>query len=79
MLGGYRYANNPHEIFENFFKDQEKLNSVLDLRINTEGSLFGHAFGGLENKSAFKCQSLVVQVPCMLEELYKGATKTVLY
>lgn len=79
LLGGYRYANNPDEIFDNFFKDQEKLNSILDLKINTEGSLFGHAFGGLENKSEFKCQSLVVQVPCTLEELYKGATKTVLY
>ena len=79
LRGGYRFASNPHEIFEEFFRDQEVLGGVLDLKINTEGSLFGHAFGGLENKEKFVCQHLVVKVPCNLEELYRGATKTVKY
>jgi DnaJ family protein B protein 13 len=47
LIGGYRYANNPNEIFDNFFKDQEVLSCILDLKISTEGSTFGHAFGGL--------------------------------
>lgn len=55
LRGGYRFASNPHEIFEGFFRDQEVLGGVLDLKINTEGSLFGHAFGGLENKEKFVC------------------------
>jgi DnaJ family protein B protein 13 len=79
LRGGYRFASNPHAIFDQFFKDQEVLGSVLDLKLNTEGSLFGHAFGGLDNKEAFVCEPLVVKVPCKLEELYRGATKTVKY
>ena len=49
-MGGYRYANNAQEIFDNFFKNQEVLGGILDLKIDSEGSLFGHAFGGLDNK-----------------------------
>jgi DnaJ homolog subfamily B member 13 len=77
LRGGYRFADNPHEIFDGFFRDQEVLGSVLDLKLNTEGSLFGHAFGGLESKAVFVCEPLVVKVPCRLEELYRGAIKTV--
>lgn len=79
LHGGYRFADNAQEIFDRFFKNQEVLGSVLDLQLNTEGSLFGHAFGGLENKANFVCEHLVVKVPCKLEELYRGATKTVQY
>lgn len=50
LKAGYRFADNPQDIFDSLFADKEAVKGVLDLQLTTEGSLFGHAFGGLENK-----------------------------
>lgn len=77
LLGGYRFANNPDQIFDEFFRSSEKQSNVLDLTPSVSGSILGHAFGGLEHNKNFVNEDLIVPVPCTLEELYKGAERTV--
>ena len=79
LKGGYRFGNNAEEIFECFFKNSEEMNKVLDVSVKTGGGLFGHAFGGLNAKPALGCETLIVKVPCTLEELYTGTSKMVNY
>ena len=67
LKGGYRFGNNADEIYENFFKNNCELNKVLDVRISTDGGLFGNAFGGLNYKADHGWGNLVVKVPCTLE------------
>jgi hypothetical protein len=43
------------------------MDRVLDVSVSTGGSLFGHAFGGLNFKADMGCANLVVKVPCELE------------
>ena len=40
---------------------------VLDVEVNDNGGLFGHAFGGLNHKSNLGCSDLIVKVSCTLE------------
>ena len=55
------------------------MNRVLDVEVTEGGSMFGHAFGGLNFKVDMSSQCLVVKVPCTLEELYTGTDKLVNY
>ena len=46
LKGGYRFANNPDEIFEKFFTNNNVLAKVFDNGLDSQGSMFGYAFGG---------------------------------
>ena len=67
------------DIFDQFFQKEDNLNSIVDLEVDKKGTLFGYAFGGLENKEQYYSSHLVVDVPCKLEELFKGCSKPVSY
>ena len=79
MKGGYRFGNNPDEIFEKFFHSNNTFAQVFDKSITGKGSMFSHAFGSLNYKEEHKNNDLVVMVPCSLSELYLGVAKKVSY
>ena len=66
LKGGYRFADNPDEIFEKFYLENNCLAQSVETEVNEQGSLFGTAFGGLGFKENKKAEDLVVQVPCSL-------------
>ena len=51
LKGGYRFADNPDEIFERFFHNNNLLAQSVDVEMAAKGSIFGAAFGGLKYKS----------------------------
>lgn len=79
MKGGYRFADNPDEIFEKFYHSNNPLAQNVDSDISEKGSLFSHAYGGLNYKSMEILEDLFVPVPCTLNELYLGVAKKVGY
>lgn len=79
LQGGYRFGDNPDEIFENFFQQNNALAQSIDSEMIERGSLFGAAYGGLNYKSKSINEDLVVQVSCNLHELYLGVAKMVNY
>lgn len=51
----------------------------MDRSVNNKGSIFSQAFGGLNYYDKIDRPDLVIDVPCTLAELYKGAAKSVKY
>lgn len=79
LKGGYRFADNPDEIFERFYHQHNPLAQSIDKDIIERGSLFGHAYGGLNYKEDHQLEDLTVIVHCTLHELYLGVAKVLSY
>ncbi len=50
LKGGYRFGNNPDEIFDKFFQSNNAFAKVFDKEVVEKGSLFSNAFGSLNYK-----------------------------
>ena len=78
--GGYSYQNNCYVIFDIFFL---KMNPFYDICDNTgtqlEGSVFGTAFGGLNEPEPPKLDNIEVCLDVTLDEFYCGSHKKVSY
>lgn len=78
--GGYCYQNNCYEIFDYFFL---KMNPFYDICDNSgnelDGSVFGTAFGALNEPPANKPTDLHVTLDVSLTEFYCGSQKVVSY
>ena len=78
--GGYSYQNNCYEIFDNFFL---RMNPFYDICDNNgaelEGSVFGTAFGALNEPGAPKLKDIQVKLDVTLKEFYCGSKKEVSY
>lgn len=76
LRGQYQYQNNCYEIFDNFFL---KMNPYFEICDNTgvelEGSLFGTAFGGLNEPKPEKREDISITVEITIKELYCGSSK----
>lgn len=77
LKGGYRFANNPDEIFEKFFLNNNIFGQSIEKKLLERGSLFSHSFGALNYTNENSNQNLVVPVYCRLEELYEGVAKNI--
>lgn len=66
LKGGYRFGNNPDEIFEKFFQSNNVFAKCLDQKIIQKGSIFSSAFGALNYKDTYPNHNLVVPVRCTL-------------
>ncbi len=67
LKGGYRFGNNPYEIFEKFFESNNVFAKCLDQKVLQKGSIFSSAFGALNYKDTYPNDDLIVTVPCTLE------------
>lgn len=74
LKGGYRFAGNPDEIFNKFFTDNNVLAKVFDNGIESQGSMFGYAFGGQNYEEKRRPKDLEVKIKCSLSELYNGCS-----
>lgn len=78
--GGYCYQNNCYEIFDHFFL---KMNPFYDICDNSgselDGSVFGTAFGALNEPPAQKLADIEVSLNVSLKEFYCGSRKVVCY
>lgn len=77
MIGGYHFAGNPEEIFEEFFGTNNIFSALLDENNENLGSILGYAFGGQKYKGTDAPVPLKVDVPATLAELYCGCSKSV--
>ena len=77
MKGGYHFAGNPEEIFEEFFGTNNIFSALLNEDKDNLGTMLGYSFGAqnYQGKTAPKC--LEVDVECSLAELYCGCSKKV--
>jgi hypothetical protein len=80
LRGGYQYQQNCYEIFENFFLKHNPFFELCDIKGSLlEGSLFGTAFGGLNEPAAPLVADITVTVDVTLREFYCGSIKQVRY
>lgn len=80
LRGGYQYQENCYEIFEKFFLECNPFFDLCDAKgIELEGSLFGTAFGGMNEPAAPCLKDVKVTVDVTLKEFYCGSHKQVSY
>ena len=78
--GGYVYQQNCYTIFDNYFLRNNPFFEICDsMGTEVEGSLFGSAFGGMNEPKLPPMPSVEVVVPTTLKEFYNGCIKTVHY
>ena len=78
--GGYVYQQNCYAIFDNYFLKNNTFYDICDKNgTEVEGSLFGSAFGGVNQPKLPPMQTIQVVVPTTLKEFYNGCIKTVSY
>jgi len=77
MKGGYHFAGNPEEIFEEFFGTSNIFSSLLDEKDENLGTMLGYAFGGQKYTGHGTPECLKVDVHTTLAELYCGCSKMV--
>lgn len=77
MKGGYHFAGNPEEIFEEFFGTSNIFSALLDEKNENLGTMLGYAFGGQNYQGKDAPVTLQVEVLATLAELYCGCSKTV--
>ena len=75
LKGGYRFADNADEIFERFFADNNVLAKLFDNGVESQGSMFGFAFGGQNYSEATQRRDLEVKAKCSLAQLYNGCSQ----
>ena len=74
LKGGYRFADNAQQIFEKFFTDNNIFAKVFDKGIDSQGSMFGYAFGGQNYQETKTLKDLEVEIECSLAQLYNGCS-----
>jgi len=80
MRGGYQYQEDCYEIFEQFFLECNPFFDLCDDKgVELEGSLFGTAFGGMNEPAAPPLKDVTVTADVTLREFYCGSHKTVCY
>lgn len=78
--GGYVYQQNCYVIFDTYFLKNNTFYDICDKNgTEVEGSLFGSAFGGVNQPKMPPMPTIEVQVPVTLKEFYNGCIKTVSY
>lgn len=84
--GGYVYKGNCYEIFDKYFMESNPffelctdLSDVKGTPCEIEGSLFGSAFGGMNQPLPEVLENINVDVDCTLVEFFCGARKQVEY
>lgn len=78
--GGYVYQQNCYAIFDNYFLKNNTFYDICDKNgTEVEGSLFGSAFGGVNQPKLPPMPTIEVQVPTTLKEFYNGCIKTISY
>ena len=84
--GGYQYRENCYEIFDRFFMEANPffdlctdLSDVKGTVVEIEGSLFGSAFGGMNQPMPEAMEDITKEVGCTLTEFYCGAQKQIEY
>ena len=80
--GGYVYKGNCYEIFDKYFMESNPffelctdLSDVKGTPCEIEGSLFGSAFGGMNQPLPEALENINVDVDCTLVEFFCGARK----
>lgn len=81
LKGGYKFAGNAHEIFEQFMgtKNPFALLRDSDRMEDDWGSAFSSAYGGQNVREVPPLEDIIVDLECTLEELYNGCIKKVTY
>mmetsp|Transcript_16469 Transcript_16469/g.29704 ORF Transcript_16469/g.29704 Transcript_16469/m.29704 type:complete len:215 (-) Transcript_16469:393-1037(-) len=80
FFGGYSYAGNADQIFEQFFGTTNPFfDTFEELGAFRTDTMFGAALRGIKAAPAEAPANLEVEVECTLGELYNGCTKTVAY
>lgn len=78
--GGYSYQNNCYEIFDTFFLKMNPFFDICDNRgLELDGSVFGTAFGALNEPPAAKLGNITATLSVSLKEFYCGSQKHVTY
>lgn len=84
--GGYVYKGNCYEIFDKYFMESNPffelctdLSDVKGTPCEIEGSLFGSAFGGMNQPLPEILENINIDVDCTLVEFFCGARKQVEY
>lgn len=77
MKGGYHFAGNPEEIFEEFFGTNNIFSVLLDEDKENLGTMLGYSFGAQNYVGKGAPKTLEVNVECTLAELYCGCSKVV--
>lgn len=76
--GGYIYQQNCYQIFDNYFLRNNPFFDICDNQgTEVEGSLFGSAYGGMNQPKLPAMPSIEIIVPTTLKEFYNGCIKTV--
>lgn len=79
MKGGYHFAGNPEEIFEEFFGTQNIFSALLEEKDENLGTMLGYSFGGQKYTGRRSPDVLNVEVHTTLAELYCGCSKDVAF
>lgn len=78
--GGYVYQQNCYQIFDQYFLQHNPFFDIYDgSGKDLHGSLFGTAFGGMNEAKPAQVFDIYVKVPCTLFEFYNGCVKTITY
>lgn len=78
--GGYCYQGNCYEIFDKFFLQSNPFFDICDNQgIEVEGSIFGTAFGGMNQPKPARVSDVNVTAKVTLKEFLCGAHKIVHY
>ena len=81
--GGYVYQKNCYEIFDQYFLKNNPFFDICEMgdgnSMEFEGSLFGSAFGGVNQPKLPPMPTIEVMVPTTLQEFYTGCMKTISY
>lgn len=81
LKGSYKYSGNAFEIFDKFMDTSNPFTLLRDYEDNKDdwGSPFFSAFNDINEKPKSRADDIIVELECSLEELYKGAIKSVTY
>lgn len=78
--GGYVYQKNCYEIFDRYFLTNNTFYDICDTEgMHVDSSLFGSAFGGVNQPKLPPLPNIEVMVPTTLKEFYNGCVKTINY
>ena len=81
FFGGFKYTGNAQEVFEKYMNETNPYSLLNEFEDKKDqlNSIFGSAFGGLNNPEEEPLPNILISLPCTLEELYNGCIKTVTY
>ena len=81
FFGGFKYTGNAQEVFEKYMNETNPYSLLNEFEDKKDqlNSIFGSAFGGLNNPEEEPLPNILISLPCTLEELYNGCIKTATY